>query len=146
MKEIKVKFFIKSQLGALIGVAICLIIYGLGGYDELLTDKPAFIAQFIGSMLMGFVGMGGSVAYEIDSWGISKATLVHYVATMGIFVLNCSLLHWFEGSALLISLICMTIAYFCIWLVNYILGKKEISRINSDIEKMIREEKEGEHL
>ena len=145
MGEIKTKILIKSMIGALISVGICLTLYAFGAYDEMIFDRPAVLAQFLGSMLMGALCMGGSVAYEIDSWSLGKATLVHYVATIGAFICASSLLHWFDGVVLLIAIICCTVAYFIIWLVNYLLWKKEIRTINSDLAEMKRKEEE-DHL
>ena len=145
MEEIRTKIVIKSMIGALMSVGICLMLYAFGAYDELLYDRPAMLAQFLGSMLMGTLAMGGSVAYEIDSWSLAKATLIHYIATIGAFICASSLLHWFSGIVLLIAIICCTVAYFIIWLVNYLLWKKEISKINSDLAEMKLKEEE-DHL
>ena len=146
MGEIKTKILIKSMIGALASVGICLMLYAFGSYDDIFFDRPAVLAQFLGSMLMGALAMGGSVAYEIDSWSLGKATLVHYIATIGAFICASSLLHWFGGIVLLIAIICFTISYFIIWLVNYLLWKKEISKINSDLAEMKRKEEEEDHL
>ncbi|MCR4787452.1 MAG: DUF3021 domain-containing protein [Lachnospiraceae bacterium] len=142
MGEIKTKILIKSMLGALMSVGICLVLYVFGSYDNIIFDRPAMIAQILGSMLMGALCMGGSVAYEIDSWSLGKATLVHYVATIGAFICASSLLHWFDGVVLLIAIICCTVGYFFIWLINFLLWRKQIRRINSDLAEMKRKEEE----
>lgn len=56
-----------------------------------------FIIQIVGSALLGVICNGGSVAYEIDSWGLTKATLIHYTVSLGVFILACKLLHWFPS-------------------------------------------------
>ena len=144
MEQIKTRILINTLIGALCGVVICLVLFGIGAYDSFYDDKPFVILQFIGSMLLGAVCMGASVVYGIDSWGMGKATLTHYVLAMGAFTCASLLLKWFDGITLIIALGIMTIAYAFIWFVNYIIWKREIRNINSDLEKMIREEKEDE--
>lgn len=149
MGDLKTRLTIKALIGALAGIAICIFFYAIGAYDHILTNRPLFILQFVGSAVLGIVSMGGSIAYEIDSWGLTKATLVHYVVTLGTFVGISVLLGWFsETIALLIAFLVMTVMYFLIWLFNYAIWKREIRKINSDLNKMKQEEKdkkEGEH-
>ena len=49
MENLKVSLVIRALIGALIGICICLMLYAFGEYDHIIMDKPAFIAQFIGS-------------------------------------------------------------------------------------------------
>ena len=141
MGDLKVKLIIKSMLGALISIAICLTLYAVGSYDELiLNNKPFVFAQIIGSVILGVVAMGGSVVYDFDRWSLTKVTIVHYVLTMGTFVLCCFFLGWFSHDILFIVFIIFTVAYFIIWLINYLIYRREIRRINRELENMLKKD------
>ncbi len=146
MERLKNRFIIKVLAGALIGIAICFMLYAFGEYDHMIMDKTAFIAQFLGSAIFGMIAMGGSVVYEIDTWGITLSTVIHYSMTMGSYLVTASLLHWFDGKILLITFGLMSVGYFIIWFINYALWKREIRNINTDLKNMILEHGEDEHL
>ncbi len=145
--RIKDRLAIKVLSGALIGIAISLVL-SLGVNDtQIIGNKAAFIAQILGSALFGAICNGGSIVYEIDSWGVTKATLIHYVASLGAFILASGLLHWFPTRYLPPVIALFTIVYAIIWLINFFTWRKVIRQMNADLKQMIRNEKEGgEHL
>ena len=139
------RFAIKAMSGALIGVAICLVIFALGGYDaQIIESRSGFILQILGSALLGVICNGGAIAYEIDSWGVTKATLIHYVASLGAFMLATGLLHWFPTQYLLLVFVIFTVLYAVIWLINFISWRKVIRQMNADLKQMIQNEQGGE--
>jgi len=135
MKRYVNSFIFRALIGALMGIAICLILYGFGLYDEIIIDdKPFVIMQFVGSALNGIICMGSTIVYDIDNLGLSKVTLLHYVITLVSFFSFNFLLSWFNEFNIILILAVFTVAYFIIWLVNYLIYKREIRRINKDLE------------
>ena len=135
MKRYVNSFIFRALIGALMGIAICLILYGFGLYDEIIIDdKPFVIMQFVGSALNGIICMGSTIVYDIDNLGLSKVTLLHYVITLVSFLCFNFLLGWFSEFNIILILAVFTVAYFIIWLVNYLIYKREIRRMNKDLE------------
>lgn len=142
MMDIKKNFMIKLLLGCLIGVYIPIVIV-------LCADGPQYVdshglemlRQIVGSMLYGGIAMGSSVFYEIESWSIVRATASHYLLTMGSFLVANQILGWFgTGMILVITFICMTVAYIIIWIVQYARYKKQINEVNEEL-KMLHEKR-----
>ena len=98
--------------------------------------------QFIGSALNGIICMGSTIVYDIDNLGLSKVTLLHYVITLVSFLSFNFLLGWFSEFNIILILAVFTVAYFIIWLVNYLIYKREIRRMNKDLEDI--KQKAGE--
>lgn len=143
MKRYINSFIFRALIGALMGIAICLILYGFGSYDEIIIDnKPYVLMQFIGSALNGIICMGSTIVYDIDNLGLSKVTLLHYVITLVSFLSFNFLLGWFSEFNIILILAVFTVAYFIIWLVNYLIYKREIRRMNIELEDI--KQKAGE--
>ena len=143
MKRYVNSFIFRALIGALMGIAICLILYGFGMYDEIIIDdKPFVIMQFVGSALNGIICMGSTIVYDIDNLGLSKVTLLHYVITLVSFLSFNFLLGWFSEFNIILILAVFTVVYFIIWLVNYLIYKREIRRMNKDLDDI--KQKAGE--
>ncbi len=134
MKRYVNSFIFRALIGALMGIAICLILYGFGLYDEVIVDNKAFvIIQFVGSATNGIICMGSTIAYDVDSLGLSKSTLIHYVITLVSFFSFNFLLGWFSEFNIILILAIFTVLYFIIWLINYLVYKREIRRMNQEL-------------
>ena len=143
MKRYVNSFIFRALIGALMGIAICLILYGFGSYDEIIIDnKPYVLMQFIGSALNGIICMGSTIVYDIDNLGLSKVTLLHYVITLVSFFSFNFLLGWFSEFNIILILAVFTVVYFIIWLVIYLIYKREIRRMNIELEDI--KQKAGE--
>lgn len=140
----KKDFLIRALIGTIIGLAICITLYAFGIFDNIVLDnKGLMISQFVGSAILGFVSMGGTIVYDVEKWGLTKVTALHYAMTLAVFVLDCLILSWFPLGVLPIVLVIFTIAYFIIWLINYLIYKRNIRDINSDLDEL-RKREEGE--
>lgn len=146
MENLKVNLAVRALIGALIGIGICLMLYAFGEYDNLIMDKAAFIAQFIGSAILGAVNMGTQIVYDIESWGIRKSTIVHYIICVMTFICVSTFLHWFSVDVTWIVLIIFTVLYMIIWLIYSALYKREVRRMNKGLEMMLRKGQEGGRL
>ena len=62
--------------------------------EELGNELAAFLLQAIVSGVYGAVGMGASTVYWIEEWSIVKATVVHFIATISMFLLTSGFLKW----------------------------------------------------
>ena len=142
MKDIKDKLINKCLVGALVGMMIPLIIYLFNGYDmEMLTNRPLFVAQFIGSAALGTIAVGGTVVYEIESWGLRRASFAHYLVTLASFIFANLVLGWFDSAKyLLFSLGSFTVVYLAIWAVVCIASAAEIKKMNRYLQQMGEDE------
>ena len=142
MDSIKNKLVIKALAGAVMGMLISLIIHAINiSNGKPITDATFFITQFVGSGLMGAVCMGSSVVYDIESWSLVKVTVIHSVIAMTAFLTASIVLKWFSGIALLIAIAAFSVTYALIWLIEYLLWKNEIRKINRDLKILL--DKEG---
>lgn len=143
MKRYVNSFIFRALIGALMGIAICIMLYSFGMYDEIIIDnKPYVLMQFIGSALNGIICMGSTIVYDIDNLGLSKVTLLHYVITLVSFFSFNFFLGWFSEFNIILILAVFTVAYFIIWLVIYLIYKREIRRMNIELEDI--KQKAGE--
>ncbi len=146
MKDFKTQLIIKTLIGAILAMFICLfmIVISSSG-DEVTIGRYELVKQFVGSALMGGICMGSSVVYEIESWGLWKVTLIHYVVAFVAFLIACIFLEWFPAGTLIIALIAYTIVYACIWLFEYTVWKREIRNINRDMDLLKHKAQESTH-
>ncbi len=140
----KKDFLIRALLGTIIGLAICITLYAIGLFDEIVLDNKGFmILQFIGSALLGFVAMGGTIVYDVEKWGLTKVTVIHFSMTIIVFVADYLILKWFPLNILPIVLAVFIVAYFIIWLINFVIYNRSIKDINSDLDAL-RKREEGD--
>ena len=145
MKQLKTKLTIRALLGAVIGMLISAALCAFDGYSkELFLNPPAFFLQIVGSGIFGAVANGGAIVYDIESWSLLKATVLHYILAIGGFVVTSLLLGWFGGTILLIMVGIMTLIYIGIWLFNYLIWKREIRKINEGLGKIRKQEGLGQ--
>jgi Flp pilus assembly protein TadB len=138
--DIKKSFLIKLLSGCLIGVYIpVVIVLCAEGPQYIDSHGLEMLRQIVGSMIYGGIAMGSSVFYEIESWGIVRATSSHYLLTMSSFLVANYVLGWFgTGVVLIITFVCMTVAYIIIWLIQYSTYKRQIREINKELEMLRR--------
>jgi len=144
MKDLKSKTIIRALIGAIIGIGISITIGLLtGSFKDVMIHPGEFVAQIVGSAFLGFVNMGAMSIYEIEEWGLVKTTITHFVISLSTFLLVNAFLNWFSRKILVIAIIIFVVLYFFIWLIQFLAWKNEIKKMNSDLEKMIRKEEEG---
>lgn len=99
-------------------------------------EFKALILQTLLSGLLGAVAMGLSAVYEIESWSIAKATLIHFSVTIMVFYLTAFFLKWWSLRLSFFMLVPFLIAYFTIWMVNYVIYRKRVNEINEALNEM----------
>lgn len=138
MNEITKKFIKYSLIGFVSGIGVGILFtahniffnpeYQFGTWD---------IVYYLFSGLLGVAGMGGSVIYQFESWSILKCTLTHFLLTMITFYLFGSWVGFikFGEISFWISTACEATAYFIIWLVQYLRGRKDVRKMNEELEQ-----------
>ena len=144
-EKLKYRFIIRALVGALLGLLIWVILFLCGSYsDETVLDRPALMIQLAGCMLLGVVNMGGAILYEIESLGLLKPTLIHYILCMASLTAASLILKWFEPGTLVIMLLICTVIYVIIWLANYLFNKYSVRTMNRDLELMMKKKQDGD--
>ena len=133
------KFAIKSLLGLVIGMIIGVGTWMMNGRAISEADYAALILHLVVSGIIGFIGMGGSLVYDIESWPLLKATVIHYIACMISLFLAGGALSWFpDFLTFFITFIIMTVIYACIWIAESWHWKKTIREINEELSSIDR--------
>ncbi len=158
--NLKNKFILKASIGFSLGMLISVVINIIvtmvqNGSGDFLINNPgaAYAGRSLGNILvelltaglLGMVGNGGSVVYEIESWSIVKATSTHFIFTMLVYVLVGRINGWLTPGpsiANLIQISSMFIAYVIIWLSQYLVFKKEVAALNDGIKKLKNREEQ----
>lgn len=144
-EKLKYSFIIRTLTGALLGLLIWILLFLCRVYpDELVLDRSALMFQLAGSLLLGAVNMGGAVIYEIESLGIWKPTLIHYILSMSSLTAASLILGWFDRGMLVIMLLVCTAIYIIIWLVNFLFNKHSVRTMNRDLELLMKKKQDGD--
>lgn len=132
--EIRSKLMIKSLLGLVIGMIIGVVTWMLSNPALGNLTNTALILHLVVSGLLGMICMGSSIVYDFDSWGLLKATIVHYVACMVSFTTASILLSWFPTWTSFAAMgVMMTLVYAGIWIGESIHWKKTINSLNEQL-------------
>ncbi len=100
------------------------------------NEVLAFVIQAIVMGIYGIIPMGGAAFYEYEKWSLTKCTLIHYVSSMVGYFLVGFFFRWFRWTNYLgnfIFFLCLTAGFFMIWLVNYLVYKIELARVNKEL-------------
>ena len=139
--DIRNKFMFRMLLGFTLGLIVGIIMFVLYMPDGTPFERTFFIFHLIGSGIMGLVGYGGAIVYDIESWSLGRATFTHYIVTfMTMFVIS-ELLGWFSHDILFYVFLSFSAAYTMIWLIEYFVWKKQIRQMNDDLKVMLKENK-----
>ena len=150
MNDLIKKAIRRALFGFELGLAVGIILMLTGTFDYLPPEGKAvkLVIYMIVSGLMGSLGMGMTVVFEIESWSIARATFTH----MGAVIIGYLLMGWIEGwfkysdspVDLIITAVCIIAAYFVIWMVMYLKSKSQIRKINEDLKEIKKQQKESE--
>ena len=156
--NIKQRFIYKSSIGFSLGVLITILINviisaieGSGEVVNMYSDIHGgktitlVMLELLTGGVLGLVGNGGSVVYEIEDWSIIKATSIHFVVTMIVYTIVGLFNGWLVPKHSIINVVqygSMIFAYFMIWLIQYLVCKKSIDDINESVNYL----KEGEKI
>ena len=136
--DLRDKILFRALLGFTLGLIAGIVMYALCVPEGAPFEKTFFIFHLIGSSIMGLVGYGGAIVYDIESWSLGRATFTHYIVSfMTMFVIS-EMLGWFSHGILFYVFISFTLVYIIIWLTEYLIWKKQIREMNQDLEAMLK--------
>lgn len=130
----------KAILLGLIGyIAGCVIGFCFALRNESFTFVGALPDILLGG-IPGAIAMGSSVIYDVEKWSILRATVTHFLITMGAILIGCFVLKWFKPwSALFWIMLAAELAgYILIWLIMHQCYRAKVRKLN----EMLRESQE----
>ncbi|MBO4914914.1 MAG: DUF3021 domain-containing protein, partial [Oscillospiraceae bacterium] len=93
----------RAMFGFMLGMAVGNLIAALTGHPNIVSPSllqetgslsAALLVQTIFSGVIGAVGMGGTVLYELERWPLLATDLVHFCLIMVAFIPIASFLGW----------------------------------------------------
>ena len=83
------------------------------------------------------VANGSSVLYEIETWSIVRSTITHFIIAMATFYVVAFTLRWFAPTdpVCWIMSVILVIVYFIIWMIQYLIYKHKVKRMNEELKK-----------
>lgn len=130
----------KAIMLGLIGyIAGCVIGLCFALRNESFTFAGALPDILLGG-IPGAIAMGSSVIYDVEKWSILRATVTHFLITMGAILIGCFVLKWFKPwSALFWIMLAAELAgYILIWLIMHQCYRAKVRKLN----EMLRESRE----
>ncbi|ANK59500.1 DUF3021 domain-containing protein [Loigolactobacillus backii] len=133
------------------GITIGLIMSLLFSYHYGTSYQPstlAFTAQFanpltaitLSIVLWGLIGAIFSLAslvFQIETWSLTRQTIVHFFITYICFTVLAGLCRWFPVSWLIFYMPIFVSIYVVIWSVKYLSFKHYVKQINQKLSKKI---------
>lgn len=91
----------------------------------------AFLLQSLVYAIDGALCMAGVAFYDIEEWSIARATLTHYALVVLCYLMMSLLLRFNNGFwETLMMLGIMTVAFFLIWLIMYLIFRRQVRELN----------------
>ncbi len=133
------KGLILGLVGFIIGVFVGWAFLYLMGSDRQWTVLSVAL-QFILSGVLGAVAMGFAVVYEVDSWSVTRCTVTHALITIGSYLTIGLTLGWFHFDSIgtYIMIACYIVGYFMIWLIMYLVSKKQTRELDEQLKQWKR--------
>ncbi len=113
---------------------------------ESMGQVGAVVMQTVLGALFGMIASGGMCLFEIEEWSLLRATMSHCALILVTNIIISLLLHWisFHIISIVIMSTAIIIAYTLIWLIMYIIWKREVQEMNLLAEEYKKDiEKEG---
>lgn len=128
-------------LGALSGLIIAYIFAYINGSDHLFDDsfinrfgsqRTAFVVQMLFSGLYGAICFSSMGYYEVEDWGLLKATVLHCLTINLSFLIIGLFLEWipFDMKVIAFSSLLIVGCFFIIWIIMYVRNKREVKKLN----------------
>ena len=115
--ELKSKFLINSLIGIIAGMIVGIAIWMIPPVN---TEGRSFVAHMIASAIHGLIPCGAAAVYNIESWGITKSTVVHASLTLATIVGVGGVMKWYSPKEFAIAMVIYVIIYTIIWLINFL--------------------------
>ena len=149
----KKRIFLRGGIGMLGGVFIGQIVLivislclGTGEFSPVnpaLTEAvgselTAYILQMLGLMLYGGVWAAASVVWEMDSWSLTRQTIVHGLCYSLSALPVAWMLHWFEHSVagFMTYFLGFIVLYASMWVSQYMGMKQRVKEMNEKLSQL----------
>lgn len=124
----KKTLFIRLLLGIVCGAAAAVLIRMIVGGAA--AEAKSFVADLAGGVIFGAVIAAGSLVFEIESWSLGRAMLIHFlILGVAAFSVN-AVLAWVEPALCLFIIAGMALAYILAWVILSFFYRRRISDIN----------------
>lgn len=139
------KIFKLALIGFFLGIVICdliSLIFSLADGNGLMLCSAEFTKRIgstagaivLQSLLTGIYGavcMGTVVLYDIEHWPLALSSVVHYLIIESMYVPLALFLGWERHfSGILIMMGIQLVCYFIIWLIIYMIYRKQVKELN----------------
>lgn len=149
-KRLMTMSFIGLSIGALLVHVITLLVnyfvrnkylICMPALSESLGSSGAVIIQTVLGAVFGMVAIGGMCLFDIEKWSLLRASVVHCAFILVTYITVGLPLHWFSFDIipLLIMAGIISSIYALIWLIIYVIWKREIRQMNCLAEEYIRD-------
>ena len=133
--ELKTKFLINSLIGIIAGMIVGIAIWMIPPVN---MEGRSFVAHMIASAIHGLIPCGAATVYDIESWGITKSTVVHASLTLATIVGVGGVMKWYSLKEFAIAMVIYVIIYTIIWLINFLYWKHTVSKMNEQLEILLK--------
>ena len=139
MNKMLKKALILGAAGFVIGCCIGVIIWYFSASSD---PQPKFdLINLLYCLVGGIFGasaMGSAVVYDVENWSIARCTITHFVFTFAGFYLMAYIQKWgiFWNVGFLYVTIPEVIGYIMIWLIQYLIYRKDVRKMNKDLEDL----------
>lgn len=138
--ELKSRFLINSLIGIIAGMTVGMVTWML--YFPADPANRSFALHIIMSGIHGLIPCGAMTVYEIESWGLTKSTVVHATITLATILAIELPMKWFTLSAeFAIAMLIYVVIYVFIWLFNYLYWKRTVNEMNDQLELILKQQK-----
>ena len=138
--ELRNRFLINSLTGIIAGMTIGIIIWTMISPGDI--EGRSFALHMIMSGIHGLIPCGAMTVYQIESWGLTKSTVVHATITLATILLIELPMKWFTwGVDFAIAMGIYVIIYTVIWLYNYLYWKHTVNEMNDQLEIILNHRK-----
>lgn len=138
--DLKSRFLINSLIGIIVGMTVGMVMWMLYSPGDL--EGRSFTLHIIMSGLHGLIPCGAMTVYQIESWGLTKSTVVHATITLATILLIELPMKWFTwGTDFAIAMVIYVILYTIIWLCNYLYWKHTVNEMNDQLEIILNQQK-----
>ena len=139
MRALKRRMAILAAAGFALGLLVGLCFLAPHGIREYYAQSgPGRLALYLAlSGALGAVNVGTTTIYSLERWGLLRCTLTHFLIAMTTCCTVGFILGWLslrEPGTLWILAVC-AVVYFIVWLVMYLIYKRQIRRINAALQR-----------
>lgn len=137
--ELKSRFLINSLIGIIAGMTVGIVTWMLAPMNEL-YDR-SFALHIAMSGLHGLIPCGAMTVYEIESWGLTKSTIVHATITLATILAIELPMKWFTWNAeFAMAMLIYVVIYMFIWLMNYLYWKRTVNELNDHLKLILKQQ------